>query len=82
MAVTRKGNVIRMTAAGDVVSTPLVVQAIHATPGVTVKDGDGTTLFVTASHGMDLSFSKGLDFRAGLELDAVTTSGTLVLFLA
>lgn len=78
MAVTRVGNVIRMTTAGDAVSDRLIVQAIHAGPGLTIKNAAGTVVFITGSHGMNLSFPQGMQF-AGLELDAGT--GEIDVFL-
>jgi len=78
MAVTRKGQVIRMVAAGDAVTDDLIIQAIHAEGDLTLKDGAGTTLFATGSGTTDLSFPFGWQVR-GLEMDAGT--GELVVFL-
>lgn len=79
MAVTRTGQVIRMTAAGDTVTGMLQIQAIHADDALTVKDGAGTVLFITRAPGMDLSFPCKLQVD-GIEFDAGT--GELVVFLA
>lgn len=79
MAVTRVGQIIRMTANGDTVEGMLQVQALHAPQGIVVKDGAGTTLFTTGSHGMDITLPRSVQVN-GLERDSGT--GELVVFLA
>lgn len=79
MAVTRVGQVIRMTANGDTVTGLLQIQALHAPQGIVVKDGAGATLFTTGSHGMDITLPRSIQVD-GIERDSGT--GELVVFLA
>ena len=78
MAVTRNDQIIRMTAANDVVTGNLIIQALHAEGDLTLKDGSGNVLFTTGAGPTDISFPAGLNVD-GLEFDA--GSGELVVFL-
>lgn len=82
MAVTRKGNVLNITATGDSIPGDFVISSMWSANAATLRAGavDGVIFWQPTGVGQRVDFPEGLEVKGGIFRTA-GTNGNLFVYL-